>query len=173
MKENSRAQAVKISEWIGNDKKKFKSFLDIFLHGEYRVAQLSAHTLSFVAEKYPRLVEQNIRPIVKRLYNDNIHTAVKRNVVRILQFLKIPKSIHAEVINLCMAYLADPNETIAVRCFSMNVLASFLKQYPEIKSEFKAVLSSRFNDTKGGLKVRVREVLKEIEAAGISSKYPE
>lgn len=161
--EHSRKQSLKIAGWIGSDIKRFSLLLDLFLHDEYRVVQRSAWVVSYVGEKYPVLIEQNIKSIVNRLYDDNIHVAVKRNVIRLLQFVKIPKNLHAKVINLCMNYLSDPNETVAVRCFSMTVLYNFVKIYPEIGNELEAVIKTMMKDTKGGLKVRARDILKQLE----------
>lgn len=165
LEEHSRRQSLKIAGWIGKDRKRFAQLINIFLHDEYRVVQRSAWIISYVAEKNPELIKDNIHALVGRLFDEDIHVAVKRNVVRVLQFIPVPKNLHAKVINLCFGYLADPNESIAVRCFSMTVLANFVMQYPEIKSEFEAVLSSRFKDTKGGLKARAKQVLKEINGA--------
>jgi hypothetical protein len=162
LEEHSRKQGLKISGWIGSDKKRFGQLLDIFLHGEYRVVQRSAQVVGYVADSHPEMIEENIHVIINRLYDDNIHVAVKRNVVRLLQFVKIPQRLHVKVINLCMEYLADPNETVAVRCFSMTVLAKLVKQYPEIKNELEAVIKLRLKDVKGGLKVRARDVLKGL-----------
>jgi len=161
--EHSRKQSLKIAGWIGDDKLRFSRLLDIFLNDEYRVVQRSAMVLGYVADKHPVLIEQNIHTIVNRLNDENIHIAVKRSVIRLLQFIPIPKDLHAKVMNLCFNYLSDPNETVAVRCFSMTVLVNFIKQYPEIKNELEAVLKTRFKDVKGGLKVRARDVLKELE----------
>lgn len=161
--ENSRKQALKVAGWIGNDKKRFSRFLDIFLHDDYRTAQLAAHILSFIADEHPAFIEQNIHAIFNRMFDDNIHVAVKRSVIRALQVINIPEDLHAKVMNTCMDYLADPNETVAVRCFSMTVLANMTKLYPEIEFELGAVLKTRLKDASGGLKVRAREVLKELE----------
>ena len=162
LKEHSRRQALKIAGWIGNDRKKFSRLLDLFLHDKYRVVQRSAMVLGYVADNHSELIEQNIQVIVKRLDDNNIHIAVTRNVVRLLQFVQIPKKLHAQVINICFNYLSDPNETVAVRCFSMTVLTNFTKQYPEIKNELEAVIKTVLKDVKGGLKVRARDALKEL-----------
>jgi hypothetical protein len=164
--EHSRKQSLKIAGWIGSDKKRFSLLLDLFLHDQYRVVQRSAWVVSYVGERHPELVELNIKSIVNRLYDDNIHVAVKRNVIRILQYVKIPVSLHAKVINICMLNLADPEETVAVRCFSMTVLANLAKLYPEIKTEIISVLNSRFMGTTPGLKARAKKVIKELSKVG-------
>jgi hypothetical protein len=135
-------------------------FLDIFLNTGL---QISANVLSFVTDEHPEHIERNIDAILNRLYDKNTHVAVKRNVVRILQSVQIPKRLDAKVINFSMEYLSDLNETVAVRCFSMNVLVNMSEKYPEIKKELKAVIENRLKDPTGGLKVRARAVLKELE----------
>jgi len=137
--------------------------MHIFLNDDYIIVQRAAQVLGYLADKHPLLIEQNISQVFGRLFDDNIHVAVKRNIVRLLQFIRIPEKLHAKVLNVCMEYLADPKETVAVRCFSMTVLANMSKQYPEIKNELTAVLKSRFKDMSGGLKVRARDTLKMLE----------
>jgi hypothetical protein len=44
----------------------------------------------------------------------------------------------------------------------MSVLANLAKQYPDIKNELEAVIKSQFKESSGGLKVRARNVLKEL-----------
>jgi hypothetical protein len=160
--EHSRKQLLKISGWIGGDEKRFKELLELFLQGEYRVVQRSSGVVSYVSEKHPGLIEKNLPLLVNRLDDDNIHVAVKRNVIRVLQFIPIPKSIHAKVMNKCFEYLSDPNEAIAVRCFSMTVLLNLAKKYPDIKRETEDTIKLAAKNAKGGLKVRARDTLKEL-----------
>jgi hypothetical protein len=163
LKEHSRRQAEKIAGWIGNDKKRFNLLIDLFLHDEYRVVQRSGYPLSIVADKYPKLAEENIHLLVKRLYDEGTHPAVRRNVMRILQFVNIPKKLHAKVINFCFGYLSDPNETIAVRCFSITVLIKIVKIYPEMKNEAAIVIQQAVKGSTMGMKVRIKRAMKELE----------
>src|SRR5215211_7731820 len=131
LKEYSKDQVSKIARWIGNDKKRF----DLLLHDEYRVVQRAAWIVSMVAKSHSELITRHLPAMVKRIQAQGLPAAVKRNVVRILQQIKIPKKLHGPVMNLCFQFLSDPKETIAVRCFSMTVLANMTKDYPEIKDE--------------------------------------
>src|SRR5262245_37174358 len=151
LKEHSRRQALKITAWVGRDKKRFHELVDLFLHDEYRVVQRGAYPLSMIAEKQPELAEANAHLLVKRLNDKDTHVAVRRNVIRILQFIKIPKKLHAEVMNFCMQYLTDPNETVAVRCFSMTVLGRLAEQYPEIKNEVELAIHAAMKNPTAGM----------------------
>ena len=163
LKEHSKKQVLKIAAWIGTDVDRFRQFLFLFLNDEYRVVQRISWVLSIVAEEHPELVEKNIGKIIKRLDSENIHTAVKRNIIRVLQFLKIPVKYRARVFDHCINYITDPKETIAVRCFSMTVAAGIVKQYPELKSELVQTINLLMKDSTPGLKSRARRVLKELE----------
>lgn len=162
LKEHSKKQALKIAGWIGNDKKRFSRLLDLFLHAEYRVVQRSAWIISHVTDKYPDIAIANLKLLVNRLYDNNIHVAVKRNVVRVLQKMDIPEHLQAKVMNKCIEYITDPKETVAVRCFSMTVLANLAKEYPEIKNEANEVINICMKNSTPGLRVRARNIQKEL-----------
>ena len=162
LREHSKRQIVKMAAWIGNNEDRFRQFLYIFLHDEYRVVQRITWVLSEVAENYPKLVEKNMGVIIKRLDDKDIHVAVKRNVIRVLQFLSIPKKYHAKVFNHCINYLSDPNETIAVKVFSMTVAANLAGKYPELAKEVIESINISLKKTTSGLKARSRKVLKEL-----------
>lgn len=169
LKEHSKKQVLKIAAWIGNDEDRFRQFLFVFLNDEYRVVQRISWVLCAVAEEHPNLVEKNIGRIVKKLDEKDIHVAVKRNVIRVLQFLKIPVKHRARVFDHCINYIADPNETIAVRCFAMTVAAKITKQYPDLLGELEQTITLLKKDSTPGLKARAKKVLKDLEKIGTKS----
>jgi hypothetical protein len=164
LNEHSKVQTLKIAGWVGNDKKRFNELMKLFLHDEYRVVQRSAYPISIISERHPELAEANIHLMIIRLYDKDTHVAVRRNVIRILQFITIPKKLHAKVLNFCMQYLSDPNETVAVRCFSMTVLAKLAAEYPEIKNELILTIEKYFKNPTAGMRVRIRRILKELNS---------
>jgi hypothetical protein len=163
LKEHSKKQTLKIAAWIGDNEDRFRQYLYIFLNDEYRVVQRISWVLSIVAENHPKLVEKQMGIIIKRLDDKNIHVAVKRNVVRMLQFLEIPEKYEVKVLDHCLRYIADPNETVAVRCFAMTVAARLAEEYPELKREVADTIKSSLKFTTPGLRSRSRTVLAGLE----------
>ena len=155
LKEHSKLQATFITNWIGDNKHRFDKLINLFLNDEYRVVQRSAWIISMVADKYPDLLTPYLAAMIKRMEVDGLPTAVKRNVVRVLQHVKIPKKLHGPVMDSCFKFLTDPKETIAVRVFAMTVLANLAKIYPEIKTE---------------LKTTIEEVLRQKASAGFRAR---
>lgn len=163
LKEHSRKQALKIAGWVGSDKKKFSRLLELFLNDEYRIAQRSAYPLMLLADKHPGLAEEYIPVMVKKLYDDSAHPAVRRNIMRTLQLVKIPTKVQAEVFDFCIRYLTDPKEPIAVKCHSITVLVKLVKMHPELKHEAEIVISQALKNSSMGVKVRIRLAMKEFE----------
>lgn len=155
---------MKITGWIGDNPERFSQLLDIFLHDEYSVVQRSAMVLGYTAEKYPEMVKPYLPKLINRLYDNDIHVAVKRNVIRMLQTIPIPRKLQAKVMNKCFEYLSDPNETVAVRCFSMTVLVKLAEKYPEIKNEVSASINISVKNSTAGYRARAKKELKQLEA---------
>jgi hypothetical protein len=161
LKEHSKAQSLKIAKWVGNDPQRFKQLMDIFLHDEYRVVQRAAWIVNTAGEKHPGLLLPHLAAMIKRMSDPGVHIAVKRNVVRVLQFIDIPEELHGQVMDTCFSFLADPKEAVAVRCFSMGVLANLAAQYPDIKQELKAIIEDQLqHETTAGFRSRAKKVLK-------------
>lgn len=138
--EHSKANALTVAGWIGQDAGRFKMLIDLFLKDDYRVVQRAAHIISMVAGKYPGMPLPYLSVLIEKMQESGQPVAVKRNVVRILQYLEIPEDLHGPVMNTCFDFLRDVKEAVAVRAFSMTVLARLAKHYPEIKQELRTVI---------------------------------
>ncbi|MBS0029770.1 hypothetical protein ACTJJ0_16805 [Chitinophaga sp. 22321] len=162
--EHSRAQSLHITGWIGHDAVRFKQLIQLFLHDEYRVVQRAAWIISMVADNHPLLLTPHLPAMVARMEEKGMPAAVRRNVVRILQQVPIPENLHGPVMNCCFAFLEDPQETTAVKAFSMTVLARLAGNYPEIKNEIRLLIEELLeNNASPGIRSRARKVLKEIQ----------
>jgi hypothetical protein len=160
LKENSKTQAEKIACWIGDDPGRMRQLMQLFLNDEYRVVQRAAWIMSIVAGKHLELVTPYLPEMVVSLHATGKPVAVKRNVVRILQHLEIPEELHGDVMNRCFDFLADPKETVAVRCFSMTILGNLAKYYPEIKTELRAIIEDQLEQgCTAGFRARAKMVL--------------
>ena len=91
--------------------------------------------------------------------SDDVHIAVKRNVIRLLQFVDIPKRYEGRIFEVCYALLDDPNEAVAVRCFSLSVAAKIAKDSPELMDELRLVATKYPQVATAGFRSRARRVL--------------
>lgn len=140
LKEHSKQNAEAITAWVSASPERVQQLMELFLHDEYRVVQRLAQVVGKLADAHPQLVAPHLPQLVRRMNEPGVHVAVKRNVVRTLQYVDIPEALHGDVMNTCFDLLADPSETVAVRVFSMTVLDRLSAQYPEIRQELKVII---------------------------------
>ncbi|MBK8496605.1 MAG: hypothetical protein IPL50_17595 [Chitinophagaceae bacterium] len=111
---------------------------------------------------HPALIKSTGKNSSVTSTNPNLHAAVKRNSIRLMQDIEIPEHYHGEVMNRCFVYLESPVETIAVKVFSMSVLANLAKTYPEIKAELVLLIEDQFPHQTAGFKSRAKKIIKQL-----------
>lgn len=157
--EHSRAQTNKIINWIGSNQQRFDELFDLFLHDEYRVVQRAAWPLSYSVIQHPKLIEKHFSKLLKNLHKPGLHEAVKRNTVRLLQHIDIPRRHHGEIMNSCFEYISDREEKVAVKAFSLTILQKLSRQYPEIRQELKTIIEDRWPYETAAFRTRARKIL--------------
>ncbi len=164
LKEHSKSQTDKISRYVGGSPKRFAELVAVFLAGPYRVTQRASWPLSYCVEHNPNLVKPHLKKIISYLHKQDEHDAVKRNIVRLLQYITIPKSLQGRTIDLCFHFLNSAKEPIAVRVFAMTVLANLAKENPDLKNEIILIIEDQLPFGSAGFISRGKKVLKELKS---------
>ena len=164
LKEHSKKQCAKIVKWVGSDQERFDELFNLFLHDEYLVVQRSAWPVSYCVQDNPGFIKKHYSKLLKNLGKKGIHEAVKRNTVRLLQYVEIPVKFHGQVMDTCFNFINSATEAVAVKAFSLTVLQNLAKQYPEIINEIKLVIEERWDHETSAFKSRAKNILKEFDA---------
>lgn len=159
--ENSKQNVKFIVEYIGNDPTRFDELIQLFFYNEIRVAQRASWALGMCGERYPELVKPYLTEMVQHLKKPK-HNAVRRNIVRIFQFIEIPEELLGETVDICFSLLNDPQEAIANRVFSMTVLYNACLREPLLADELRATIEIHYEDGSAGFKSRGRKILKQL-----------
>jgi len=157
--EHSKRQTAKIVDFIGGDPARFKELMDNFLGDTYRVSQRAAWAVSNCIELHPDLVKPYYGRLLGQLERDDSHIGVRRNVVRLLQFVEVPSSYRGHVFDVCYKLFADATQPVAVRVFSMTVAANIAKGKPELLDELRLVAKEHPEAATAGFRSRARRVL--------------
>ena len=163
LKEHSKSQTLKIVTYIGNDKKLFSELITLMLTAEYRIAQRAAWPVSCCIEKNKDLVKPWFGKMIKKLNQENIHDAIKRNTLRVLQDIDIPEKYCGKLYNICYAFLHSIQEPIAVRAFALTVLTNISKKYPELKTEVLHSAESLLHCGIPALESRCKQAIKKLK----------
>lgn len=160
---HSKEHALKISEYACSSPKHFKELMQCFLSNEYRIAQRAAWSVSWAAQKNSELIQPYIKNLVEQLQSKDVHDAVIRNSVRILQQINIPEHLHGELMNSCFEFIESPLTPVAIKAFSLTTLFNLSKRYPEIKNELKLIIEERWNNETAAFKSRGKRILKQLD----------
>ena len=163
LKEHSKAQCIIIVNWIGDNQKRFDELFYLFLNDEYRVVQRAGWPVSYAVIPHPKFIDKHWSKLIKNLEKPNLHGAVKRNTVRLLQDLDIPKKNQGAIMNICFAFVESATEEVAVKAFSLTILGNLAKQYPEIIPELKLLIESQMEDQTAAFRSRGKKLLKQFE----------
>ncbi len=159
-KENTKQNTLIIVNDINNSQKKFDEIITIFLHSEYKLVQRASNVIGIVGEKQPQLIKPYIQTFINYL-NSNPIDAVKRNILRVLQFYKNLPFENAKLFNICLTYLTSNQEPIAVKAFAITICRRYCQQYPELTNEVIQTLNILLKEnTSPGIQSRGKKELK-------------
>ncbi|HNP18221.1 MAG TPA: hypothetical protein PKL31_07310 [Fulvivirga sp.] len=160
LREHSKVQALKITAYIGNDPKKFDQLMALFFDKEYRVTQRAAWVVSHCGKNHPELINPYIDKMVKNLKKE-VHVAVVRNTLRLLQDFEIPKHLWGITADICFNIMGS-NAPIAVKVFGMTVLANICEKEPDLKNELRLIIEDQLPYGSAGFKSRANKILKRL-----------
>ncbi|MFD2521549.1 hypothetical protein [Emticicia soli] len=135
-KDFSKAQVTKIANYIGANSESFALLMNIFLRGHYINTQKAGWVLSECAAHYPLLVIPYFRNFIQKLQDPMVPDSVKRNIVRVWQFVEIPEEYTGEIYDICFGFMHS-NEAIAIKAFSMTVCYNIVRRIPELRTELR------------------------------------
>jgi hypothetical protein len=162
LKEHSKSHALTIANYACESKKNFRELMNCFLDDQYRLAQRAAWSVCFAAKKKPEMVYPHIKDLVSVLEKKNVHDAVIRNSVRVLQEIEIPEKYHGEVMNACFQFLEKPSTAVAIKAFSLTTLFNLSKKYPDIKPELKLIINDSLEHETAAFKSRAKKILPKL-----------
>lgn len=160
-KSPSSVQYKQMIAYIGDDKQRFSELILVYLNGPERITQRAATLLVHFAKKQPALIIGELPMILKHL-SPNATVAIKRNTVRFLQDINIPKRWQGKVTDICFAFLTSHDESIAVKAFSMTVLANIALENSELKNELIPIIEDQMPYGSVGFRNRGAKVLKQL-----------
>ena len=162
LKAHSKANCNLIVKYIGNDKILFAQLIDLFLAGPYRVTQRAAWPVANIVEAHPDSITPHLKKVIAFAANPIASVSAKRNILRLLQFIEIPKKHFGIVADMCFRFLSDKKETIAVQVFAMTVLANVAKHQPSLANELKIIIEDRLPFASAGFRSRATKILRSL-----------
>lgn len=156
---HSKQQTMTIVEFIGDNPKRFAELMKLFFAGEYRLTQCAAWPMSCCAERHPELILPYLPKLLDCLGREDMHDAVKRNVMRLLQYIEIPRRLTGRVYAHCVDLIDDACQPVAVRAFALTVASRIAKSEPNLLKELRLIVSKHLPHTTAAFRQRAKEIL--------------
>jgi hypothetical protein len=158
----SQTEFQKIIDWIDGSHEHFAELMEIFFERNSQRNQYAASIMIHCVDKWDYLLTPYLEKLILNLQNDNLEDATKRNTVRVLQNVKIPKNLHGILADICFNYLKNHSEAIAIKVFSMTIIHNLIKDYPELKEELRFILEEQMPFQSAGFRSRAGKILKDL-----------
>lgn len=159
-----KAEALKIADYASSTSSRFEELMQCFLENNYHVAQRAAWCLSMATQKNKKLAMPFVPVLIEQLDKEDVHNAVVRNSLRILQNLRIPEESLGNAINACFNRVEDPTAPAAIKAFALTVLGNISEKVPDIKNEIRLVIDYQIDNESAAFRSRAKQVLKQIGA---------
>ncbi len=84
-------------------------------------------------------------------------------MIRILQDVEIPRRLAGKIATVCFELFVAAKEPIAVKVFSMTVLANIARQEPELKNEIRILIEQQMPTGSAGFRLRGMKIVQQLD----------
>lgn len=161
LQEHSKEQTMRIVNYINSRQDLFDQLFSLFMDEEYRIVQRASWAVNFCVEHHPNFIHGHYEELIHALKYPK-HDAVKRNVLRLIQFVNIPEDYHGQFYDLAFSFASSTKEPVAIRVFSLSLLYDISKNEPVLLSELEELLTDCARSDSAGMQARVRKIRKLI-----------
>lgn len=155
---HSRLLADQIVTETQNNPERVAVLIDFLMSGEYLIVQRVSWPLSIIAEKTPEALTPFLDQLIPLLAHST-HHAAHRNILRLLQFINIPKKHQGNITDACFRFLYDAQTPVAIKSFSMEIVHRIAREEPDLATELCLYIEDRMDFESPGFRSRGRKIL--------------
>lgn len=158
--DSSKMLVDMVTTRIGDSQEAFDEAVELMNRDEYPLSMRAARVVYFVFDKHPHIIHKHIPSFVQTLKKTKID-GVKRTILAVMALTTsyISEEDFGELVETGFNFLNNPNEAIAVRAISIDLIMKIAKIYPELNFELEAILESIYPECSVGLKGRIKKTL--------------
>lgn len=162
IKEHSKENRDVVVNHIVAHPEDIPNLMEQFFSSDHRMVQRAAWVVGVLGQKNPDLIKPYYPKMIKEIRKNDAHVAIKRNVLRVLQFQNVDEKLWGELYDVCIRFLEDSNEPVAVKAFAMSTAFQVVKRVPELKDELAAAIEQIMPEGTPGEKSRGQKILSAL-----------
>ena len=158
--DSSRMIADIMTADILDNQERFDEMFGLALLDEYPISMRAARITEMCVSRYKHLIKPHINEIVDIIDKSKLE-GVRRSFLKILaenpQLLN--EELQGRIVDQAFAYIDNQKEAISIRAYSIDIIFSLLKNYPELKNELIYILEAMTRDASVGLRTKSKKIL--------------
>lgn len=158
LKEHSKRHTILIANYIGNSGQRFNLLIKIALSNKPVISQRAAWVLAVCNDRNPHLVCCFLPDLIRMLEKE-VHPGVKRNILKILQNHQIPVTQEGKLFDILFKIIQSKDEPVAIKVFSLNNILKLVIKYPDLKTEFVALIKMYYPHAGAAFRSRAVKIL--------------
>ena len=156
----NRRKSNEVVAYILKNPEYFDDLMGHFFSEDLRICQMASFPINRIAGENIELLEPYLAQMIEH-YPNAPHDAYKRNVMRLLQFVRIPKELDGKVFDLSLREYCNTKLPTAIRVFATSVLVNICEKHTELKQELEQVLMDYKNTGTTGFENRLaKEIIR-------------
>lgn len=154
---------LQIIDYLKLSDQKLNDAIHLFTEVTGKQQIVLSWALSDYGMMYPQKLTSHLYLFIDFLKDQSLNASIKRNLVRIFQYVELSEDIEGTLFDLCFMFLNDVKEPIAVRVFSMTVCSRIAMKYPELAPELRISIEEHYDHGSAGFKNRATKILKKLD----------
>ena len=155
----SNHSKLQIIDYLKLSDHRLDEAMNLFTEVKAKQQIVLSWALSDYSMMYPQKLNSHLNLFIYFLKDQSLNTSIKRNLVRIFQYVELTEDLEGTLFDLCMKFLNDLKEPIAVRVFSMTVCSRIAMKYPELAPELRISIEEHYDHGSAGFKNRATKIL--------------
>ena len=167
--EHSKEQAVAVAKLACESIDNMQQLVDCLLSKDTIVAQRAAWSIGWSVKINHSSLMPFLHLLIPLIEKKDVHDAVIRNTMLVLETINIPEEYHGIVMNDCFNFIENPATPPAIKAYSLTTVYNLSKYYPEILQELKIIIEENWENESPAFKSRGKKILKSIKRNNIKN----
>lgn len=150
-----------LAKQIVADKILLGNLVELVISNDALISNRAAWVISKCADQNITFLKPHISKFILALTKAK-SDGVKRNMLRVLQELVVPKRLHGILVDQCFQIMESKKEAIAIKVFAMTVLSNVCNDIPELKNELRILIEDQLPYGSAGFRSRANKILSKL-----------
>jgi hypothetical protein len=161
--EQSRRNVDQVISIVKNNPEFFDTLWLIFVSNREPESRRAAWAIDILNEDLSFLTNIHLETLID-LLPEFRHNGLKRHALRILERNVLPRKNKGQLVSICFNLLESNKSPVAVKMFSIKILARVAMQEPDLIRELIEIIEIQMNDSTPGFRSIGGKIIRQLQS---------